>query len=214
MNPETLETRINDYIDGLLDDSEQAEMASLVAENGEIAAKVAQARALKADLAALGQQGTPMPDDAFFAQAIARASVAGAKDTRRRYWLKGFGSALAAGMALFAVTLLLLQPQDPVNSPSGVPAITMTLEEVRTVNLVFASASDLVDASFTVSLPDGVYLQGFEGQQEITWLTSLTEGKNVLPLKLIATTPVGGELLATLRHEDDDKVFRLQVNIS
>ncbi len=214
MNREELETRIDDFIDGLLDDTEQAAIASLVASDSALSAKVAQARALKADLAALGAHGTPTPDDAFFAQALARASVAGAKDTRRRYWLSGFGSALAAGLALFAVTLFLLQPQNPVDSPSGIPAIAMTLEEVRTVNLVFASASDLVDASFTVSLPDGVFLQGFEGQQEITWLTSLSEGRNVLPLKLIATTPAGGELLATLRHEDDDKVFRLQVNIS
>ena len=214
MNRETQKTNIDDFIDDRLDDSERTAMAAHVADSSEFAEQVSQARALKADLAAFGAQDIPMPDDAFFAQALAKASVAGAKDTRHRYWLKGFGSALAAGLALFAVTLFLLQPQNPVNSPSGVPAITMTLEEVRTVNLVFASASDLVDASFTVSLPDGVYLQGFEGQQEITWLTSLTEGKNVLPLKLIATTPAGGELLATLRHEDDDKVFRLQVNIS
>ncbi len=214
MNRETLQTNIHDFIDDRLDETGHAAMAAHVAGSSDLAAKVSQARALKADLAALGARDVPMPDDTFFAQALAKASVAGARDTRRRYWLKGFGSALAAGLALFAVTLFLMQPQTPVDGPSGVPAITMTLEEVRTVNLVFASASDLVDASFTVSLPDGVYLQGFEGQQEITWLTSLTEGKNVLPLRLIATTPAGGELSATLRHENDDKVFRLQVNIS
>jgi hypothetical protein len=42
-------------------------------------------------------------------------------------------------------------------------------------------------------------------------MTSLREGRNVLPLTLIATAPVSGELMATLRHEDDDKTFRLQV---
>jgi hypothetical protein len=34
-----------------------------------------------------------------------------------------------------------------------------------------------------------------------------------LPLTLIATSPVGGELLATLQHEDDNKIFRLQVTV-
>jgi hypothetical protein len=35
----------------------------------------------------------------------------------------------------------------------------------------------------------------------------------VLPLTLIATSSQGGELLATLRHEDDDRTFRVQVII-
>ena len=92
-------------------------------------------------------------------------------------------------------------------------AVTMALEEPRTVNLVFASADDLVDATLTIILPDGIDVPGFEGQREITWITSLKAGKNVLPLELIATSPRGGELLATLRHEDDDRTFRLLVTV-
>ena len=66
----------------------------------------------------------------------------------------------------------------------------------------------------TVSLPEGVELSGFPGQREITWETSLVEGRNVLPLTLVALTPVGGEVFATLQHGDKDQVFRLKVNIS
>ena len=62
------------------------------------------------------------------------------------------------------------------------PGVTMALEEPRTVNLVFASAEALVDATMTVSLPPGVEIEGFAGQREITWMTSLKEGRNVLPL--------------------------------
>lgn len=214
MNCESLTARIDDIIDDRLAADERSAVNAHVAHCDVCAASVARARSLKAGLVAFGAQDVPMPDDAFYMSALAKASAAGAKDTRRRYWLKGFGSAVAAALALFAVTLVLLQPQTPTAPPAGIPAITMSLEEARTVNLVFASAGDLVDASFTVSLPDGVYLEGFEGQQEITWLTSLTKGKNVLPLRLIAATPAGGELLAILRHAEDDKVFRLRVNIS
>ena len=95
----------------------------------------------------------------------------------------------------------------------AIPAIAMTLEEPRTVNLVFSSATALANATMTVVLPQGLEVVGFAGQQEITWMTSLTEGKNILPLTLIATSPQGGELMATLRHEDDDKTFRVQVTI-
>jgi hypothetical protein len=89
----------------------------------------------------------------------------------------------------------------------------MALEEAKTLNLVFSSAVALADATMTVMLPQGIEIEGFAGQQEITWMTSLKEGRNVLPLTLIATSSQGGEILATLRHEDDDRSFRLQVTI-
>ena len=125
--------------------------------------------------------------------------------------MTGFGGAVAAALAVFVVsTIFFSAPQ--VDEPV-VPGVTMALEEPRTVNLVFASAEALVDATMTVSLPPGVEVKGFAGQREITWMTSLKEGRNVLPLTLIATSPVGGELLATLRHEDDDRSFRVQVTV-
>ena len=89
----------------------------------------------------------------------------------------------------------------------------MTLEEPRTFNLVFSSATALANATMTVTLPPGIEIEGFAGQREITWMTSLVEGKNVLPLTLIATSSQGGELLASLEHEDDDRMFRVQVSI-
>ncbi len=90
----------------------------------------------------------------------------------------------------------------------------MALEEPRTVNLVFASATSLDSATLTVSLPEGIELEGFPGQREISWETSLSEGKNFLPLTLIALTPTGGELLARLEHDDRDRTFRLQVDVT
>jgi len=90
----------------------------------------------------------------------------------------------------------------------------MTLEEPRTVNLVFASATALDNATLTVSLPDGIEVAGFPGQREITWQTSLNEGKNLLPLKLIATSPFGGEVLARLEHDNRNRTFRLRVEVS
>jgi hypothetical protein len=90
----------------------------------------------------------------------------------------------------------------------------MTLEEPRTVNLVFASTKALDMATLTVTLPAGIELAGFPGQREITWQTSLVEGKNFLPLKLIALSSAGGEVLARLEHDDRDRTFRLRVDVS
>jgi len=62
-------------------------------------------------------------------------------------------------------------------------------------------------------LPPGVELEGFPGQSEIGWETSLSPGKNVLPLTLIALTPAGGELLARLEHNNRNRTFRLRLDI-
>ena len=88
----------------------------------------------------------------------------------------------------------------------------MSVDEPKTVRLVFSSATALPDATLTVSLPEGLELAGFAGQREITWSTSLTPGKNVLALELIATSPVNGDVYATLRHADEEKTFRLRVD--
>ncbi len=108
--------------------------------------------------------------------------------------------------------MLLNSPQLP-EAESTIPGVSIALAEPRTVNLVFASATALDSATLTVTLPDGIELDGFPGQREITWETSLSEGKNLLPLTLVAVTPAGGELLARLEHDDRDRTFRLRVNV-
>ncbi len=158
----------------------------------------------------------PMPEatTAFYDQALVRATHEGTRRQRNRWLMTGFGGALAAGLALWLIGgFFLTTPNLPATDPN-IPGITMTLEEPRTVNLVFASATDLDSATLTVTLPDGIELAGFPGQREIAWQTSLKEGKNFLPLELIAVSPVGGEVLARLEHDDRDRTFRLRVEIS
>jgi hypothetical protein len=155
----------------------------------------------------------PARDAAFFDQALMRAAAEGNRQQHKHSWFKGFGSAVAAGLALWIIGGVLMTEPQPGDLGAAVPAVTMALEEPHTINLVFSSATDLDNATLTVSLPFGVEIAGFEGQQEISWITTLQKGKNVLPLKLIATSPQGGEVLATLTHDGDDKSFRLLVTV-
>lgn len=216
MNCQSCTERLDDFTDGRLSAEASNRFAGHVKSCSDCAARVDEARRLKKSLRSLGKRDPAMPDEQFYRQAMARAAAAGSKKIRRRYWVRGFGSAIAAGLALFAVTLLMLESPGSIDSPGieGIPKVSMTLEETRTVNLVFASANDLVDATLTVVLPEGIEIAGFGGQREISWQTSLREGRNVLPLKLIASSPVGGELLATLEHENDGRTFRLRVDVT
>jgi hypothetical protein len=158
----------------------------------------------------------PMPEATagFYDQALTRATHEGTQRQRNRWLMTGFGSAVAAGLAMWLIGgFFLTTPVVPVADPV-IPGITMTLEEPRTVNLVFASATALDSAMLTVTLPDGIELAGFPGQREIAWQTSLNEGKNLLPLELIAVSPVGGEVLARLEHNNRDRTFRLRIEVS
>lgn len=156
----------------------------------------------------------PEPSEGFYEQALARATHEGSRRQRNRWLMTGFGSAVAAGIALWFVGGFLFATPEATLPEATIPGITMTLEEPRTVNLVFASATALESAMLTVSLPDGVELAGFPGQREISWQTSLNEGKNLLPLKLIAVSPMGGEILARLEHDDRDRTFRLRIDVT
>lgn len=200
---------LDDFIDGTLDAAEVAAINEHVVGCSKCQRVIGDARKLQDLLQEYGDTDVPNTDAAFFDQALLRAARTGTRVHRKRSWLGGFGSAIAAGFALWVVAAMFFNT--PEVSDATLPSVTMALEEPRTVNFVFSSATDLVDATLTILLPDGIEITGFEGRREISWETSLTAGRNVLPLKLIATSPHGGEIFATLQHDDDDRSFRLQV---
>lgn len=162
----------------------------------------------------LKEYPAPEADEGFYDRALVRAVHRGSRRQRNRWMLAGFGSAIAAGLAIWAITAMLMTtPQLPDAEPT-IPGVTIAMQQEHTVRLVFSSAQALDAATLTVSLPDGIELAGFPGQREITWQTSLQEGKNLLPLTLIALTPSGGEVLARLEHQDRNRTFRLRVDVS
>jgi hypothetical protein len=156
----------------------------------------------------------PVADAGFYDQALVRATHKGSRRQRNRWLLTGFGAAIAATVAIWVVAGTLLSTPELPDPVAAIPGVTIAMEEPRTINLVFSSAAPLDAATLTVSLPEGIELQGFPGQREITWETSLNEGKNLLPLTLIAISRAGGELLARLEHDNRDRTFRLRVDVT
>jgi len=211
MTCKNINEQLDDFIDDALSAVDKADFDAHVTRCTECRKIVTDARKLQGLLQQFGDMDVPEVTAEFFDETLIRAAHSGARVRHQRSWLRGFGSAVAAGLAVWIMGGLFFNT--PEISDSNIPVVTMALEEPHTVNLVFSSATDLINATLTVILPDGVELAGFEGQREISWETSLTAGRNVLPLKLIATSPQGGELFATLQHRNDDRTFRLQVTI-
>lgn len=209
MSDPHINERLDDFIDGALDEAQARMLAQHLAACESCRKAVESAERLRQRLR---EHTVPVPDAEFFDRALARATHVGTSRQRNRWIMTGFGGALAAGLVAWIIGGAIIHaPSDPAGA---IPGVTMALEQPRTVNLVFSSATDLNDAVLTVSLPHGIEIEGYAGLRQITWMTSLKAGKNILPLKLIATTPHGGELLATLEHDNRDRTFRLRVTVS
>lgn len=226
---------LNEHLDDYLAGASATDQARLFDEHlaacETCRALVTAQRDLLRDLADFGRATMPQPDDDFFDQAIANAAYAARGNVgaqRKRWVMTGVGGTLAAALVVWMIGGMFFSAPDAGNqglvdsiadssadsrAPASSPGVTMTLEEPRTVNLVFSSAEVLANATMTVALPPGIEVSGFQGQREISWMTSLKQGKNVLPLTLIATSPQGGELLATLQHDGDGRSFRVRVTV-
>jgi len=213
MNCTDLKENFDDYVDGALDSAEAGRLQQHVASCNACQQLVTREQELRSALSEYAASSVSIPGSDFFDRALITAARSGARQQHKRSWMTGFGSAVAAGLAIWVVSGVLFKAPEGVSVDPAMPAITMALEEIRTVNLVFSSATELDNATLTVLLPDGIEMAGFEGQREITWITSLGKGKNFLPLRLIATVPTEGVLLATLKHGADDRVFRIRVAV-
>lgn len=203
--------RLDDYMDGHLDEAGVATFLRHVESCAACRETLEREQRLRG---LLRRYPAATPDAAYLDRALIKAAHVGSSRQRNRWIMTGFGAAVAAGLVAWIIGGLLLQAPGAPDPAAAIPAVTMALEEPHTVNLVFSSATELDDAVLTVSLPPGLEIVGFAGQQEITWMTSLKAGKNILPLKLIAMTPQGGELLARLQHDNRDRTFRIRVTVS
>ncbi|HLF12443.1 MAG TPA: zf-HC2 domain-containing protein [Gammaproteobacteria bacterium] len=125
----------------------------------------------------------------------------------------GFLGAFATSILTVVFTGLWVRSPES-KSDRAVPTLSLVVNASRTVNLVFASANALDDVAFTLQLPDGVELAGYEGRRRVEWRTRLSAGNNVLPLELVAVAGRGGQLVARLQHGGMQKVFVVNVTVS
>ena len=120
----------------------------------------------------------------------------------------------AFGLTMLTVIYTGLYVRSPnARRAPETPAVTLTIGEPRTINLVFAARASLPDVEFTVDLPEGVELAERPGQRRVEVRSALAAGDNALPLTLVARAGSGGQLAAQLRHRDGRKVFVVDVTV-
>jgi hypothetical protein len=193
MNCQTFTDRLDEYLEGAL--ASDAHEAAAVHLQGcaDCQRRLARAQSLRA---ALRNLPVPAPRPDFFEQALAHAQAPHVAPRSR--WAYMTGAALAASLALWLGAGWL---PNLLHTPAAKPAgVMIALNEARTVQLAFNAEHELQHATLSITLPDGVELQGFPGQREVRWQTNLARGANVLSLPLIGVAPTNGALLARLEH--------------
>lgn len=120
-------------------------------------------------------------------------------------FIAGFATAMAASLALwFASTMYT--PEFDEQAPQ---MIKLAMNQTRTVKLVFEAPTDLAEVTLSVALPENIELEGYAGQRQLVWQTSLNKGQNVLALPIMATGSGQGELVAQLSYGEKTKQFHL-----
>ncbi len=200
---------LDDYLDGLLDQPHGDALAAHLANCADCRRELAERRALLARLRKL-----PLEEAApgFAARAVHRIRERHAQRTRG--FLTGFGSAVAAGVALW-VAVGFWQPGEE-NALPPAQAITLQVQKTRTVSLAFnVPAQDRYEqVRFRIQLPPGVSLANRPEAREIAWTDRLEPGRNLLRLPLVAHTDAQGELIAQIEVQGVKKVFRIPVRVS
>ena len=213
MTCDRIKTDLDDYLDEEMAADARWELEAHVQYCEPCQAVLERARRLQR---ALGTYPVDGPTPGFFERAIETARDEARPSQPGSSWSGARAGAMAAGIAVLLVGGLLLQSPELMDGDStadSLAGLSMAMHETRTINLVFASASELLGVSLTVDLPDGVELAGYSGLEQVRWTTHLQPGKNVLPLELVAIGGSGGELVARLQHEGDEKIFTVSVAV-
>ncbi len=141
MSDTHINEKLDDYMDGSLDEAETLALDAHVYSCNTCRQMVESEQRFRG---LLKDYPVPAPDDAYFDQALAKASHVSTNGQRNRWLMTGFGGAVAAGLLAWVIGGTILQTPEPVESVANIPGVTMVLEEPRTVNLVLSSARYLV----------------------------------------------------------------------
>ncbi len=199
---------LDDYLDGMSDPTTAKSVLEHVESCADCNDMIDRERSLRAALAELPIEG---PFEDFFEQAIERAATR-RTDTQTRPWPLRFGGAVAAVFAVLFMAAVLIQ-QPFATSSSEFPEVTLALDEVKSVALVFNSEDALRDARISLQLPKGIELLGYSGRTELSWTTDLEQGKNVLRLPLVGHDLIDETIIARLEHPSGTKTFQLKVTV-
>ena len=217
MNCRDRQELIAEYLNGELATAQNTEMTAHVNSCGQCKAALEQQKALRN---ALRQMPVEPARSGFAQAALQHARLAHATEKTphpqpvtkhqpifRHWFAAGFGGAMAAGMALWAVFSLI----GPFQPASELPMFTVSVQQTRNVSVAINVPEDMDGVTLTVALPENFELSGHHGKRQIAWQTRLKKGRNVLTLPVLATAQGQGQLVARVARDQQSKLLRVNL---
>jgi hypothetical protein len=90
--------------------------------------------------------------------------------------------------------------------------VTLTAGVVNTVALTVKAERPMEDVRFALAIPEGFELAGHEGKQQVAWSGELKPGVNRVKLRLRGREGSTGVLVATVKHEGQQKTFKVMLH--
>ena len=203
MNCTDINTHIDDYLDKQL-----AQQDSLAFEQHIESCEQCRSNLQRAQSMMMGLKDLSIPDPTLnFEQRVFSEVRRQHKETQRYKFAAGFSTAVAASLAIWFTSTLFM----PATISQQPQAITVAMNEVQTIRLLFDSKESIQNVSLSIDLPENMELDGYPGRKELVWKTSLKKGQNVLALPVMAVEYGQGELIATLKIGDKVKVLRVEL---
>ena len=155
---------------------------------------------------------SPEPSPGFLKLAMAKAAQVDSRQ-RRRKWFMQF-AAMAAMVCLVILGTLQYSSLTATKGDSHSSAIVLSLHESREVMLLVQSATDLPGATITIELPPQLMLASNPGLRTLSWQADVQQGKNFIPLPLIAAATGHATVTASIAHDNQVKTMRMRVEIA
>lgn len=133
----------------------------------------------------------------------------GSRGSRARWIGVGFVGAFALSILTVIYTGLNVGGYSSAEFDAGFRSVTMTVGDVRTVDLIFESAGDVPDATLSLSVPQAAELVG---PDEVP--VSLSAGENVVPVEVRAAGVGSGYLVARIEAEEPIGLYRVFLTIA
>lgn len=188
---------VDDYLDRQLNVELRGEIEEHLTFCTACAARFREAEQLKTDLASM----QPLcVDHAFIQTQISQIKW----QARRQRWNS---LAIAASILISAVVLAVSFAPTTLMQPE----IMLSVQKEQTVNIAFNTPEALNNVTIRLTLPDNIHLASNSELRVINWTTSLPKGENILPLPIIATQSMSGEIIAELLHGNSTKTFRVKI---
>jgi hypothetical protein len=90
--------------------------------------------------------------------------------------------------------------------------VTLAAGVVNTVALTVKAERPMDDVRFVLAIPEGFELAGHEGKQQVAWSGELKPGVNRVKLHLRGREGSTGVLVATVKHEGQQKTFKVMLH--